>query len=490
MHTFSRLTLGLWLTAPLGAIAQQPANADSVAPAKARAQSAADTAPMALLFKGVRLTPMGFFTSDAVWRQRNQTADMGSTFSGIPYSNTTNGQLSEFRMSGRVSRIALLAESALSDVKISGYYEMDFLGAGVTSNSVESNSYPPRLRQFFGQATLNNGITISAGQMWTLATIHKKGALPRSEYIPATIESDYAVGYDWLRLAAIRISQKLSDRMSWAIALEEPQMTFSARGAPANIFIGNPGGTTLNSTTNYSTDVAPDVVAKIAFESGLGHWELRAVGRAFRNRIVDPTNTAGGTRNERALAGGVGFGSFISFGKMLDVTLSGLYGRGIGRYPGGLLPDATIHANGVVAPIRNAHGFFTLDMHVNQKLDVYGLAGVEYAFRHAEVTSDGKGVGYGSPLLPNAGCDVEFAPNGPYAPGAPGGTNAACNADTRALYQGNLGFWYRFYKGSVGTLQWGAQYSYTSKNTWVGSDGIQPKAVENMIFTSLRYVLP
>ena len=46
----------------------------------------------------------------------------------------------------------MLAEGKLSDVKLSGYVEADFLSAGVTSNNNQSNSYTLRQRQVWGQA--------------------------------------------------------------------------------------------------------------------------------------------------------------------------------------------------------------------------------------------------------------------------------------------------------------------------------------------------
>ena len=49
--------------------------------------------------------------------------------------------ISEFFGSGRQSRISMLAEGKLSNVKLSGYVEADFLSAAVTSNNNESNSY-------------------------------------------------------------------------------------------------------------------------------------------------------------------------------------------------------------------------------------------------------------------------------------------------------------------------------------------------------------
>ena len=51
----------------------------------------------------------------------------------------------------------MLAEGRLKSAKLSGYYEADFLSAGVTSNNNQSNSYTMRQRQAWGQAALDNG---------------------------------------------------------------------------------------------------------------------------------------------------------------------------------------------------------------------------------------------------------------------------------------------------------------------------------------------
>jgi hypothetical protein len=126
-----------------------------------------------------------------------------------------------------------------------------------------------------------------------------------------------------------------------------------------------------------------------------------------------------------------------------------------------------------------------------KKFDLYTNAGSEYAGRTVNFTSPTTAVGYGSPLLNNAGCDTETLPGaGGFAPGA----LADCVGDTRNLIQGTIGFWYRFYKGPKGTMQWGPQYFYIVRNTWNGVDGTnalgQPSATENMVLTSFRYYLP
>jgi hypothetical protein len=447
--------------------------------------------PSSLAYKGVTITPIAFFAMEALWRQRNETADIGSSFNAIPFNNTTNGQLSEFRASARQSRLGLAIQGQTSGgVTIGGFWESDFLSSGITSNSNESNSYTLRVRQFFGQALFPSGLGVSAGQMWSLITPSKNGVMPRAEYSPGTIDAQHAVGYNWARQASLRLTRQVNDVVSLAASLEESQMTFSARNTPPNVFIGNTGGSLLNGSTNYSTDPTPDIVGKVAFDQkGFGHFEIKAVGRVFRDRFVDPAGASGGTRTNTAFGGGVGASAFLNFSKTFDLGINTLLGKGIGRYGTSQLPDATINSNGSLEPIRAAQALVTFDVHVTPKLDLYGYSGVEYADRTSDTSSTGKGVGYGSPLLTNAGCDAEFIPSGPFSAGAPGGSNPACNADTRTVYQGNLGFWYRFYRGPAGTLQWGAQYSYTARTPWTG-DGFQPRATENMVFSSVRYYLP
>jgi len=76
------------------------------------------------------------------------------------------------------------------------------------------------------------------------------------------------------------------------------------------------------------------------------------------------------------------------------------------------------------------------------------------------------------------------------------GAAANCNADDRNIQEGTAGYWFRFYKGSRGTLQQGIQYSYVVRHTWQGigdpAAGLtnSPKAIDNMFFTSFRYYLP
>jgi len=57
----------------------------------------------------------------------------------------------------------------------------------------------------------------------------------------------------------------------------------------------NPGGSGLNPNANYSTDVGPEVVAKVTADPGVGDFELYALGRAFRSRASFSNHTIIGT---------------------------------------------------------------------------------------------------------------------------------------------------------------------------------------------------
>jgi hypothetical protein len=437
--------------------------------------------------KGLTITPIGYFAGEMLYRDRNETADLGSSFNAIPFDGTTNAAMSEFRGSARQSRIGLLFGGMAGQTKISGLWESDFLSSGTTSNSTESNSYTMRIRQFWGQANLASGWSVAAGQMWSLITSGKNGIAPRAEAVPLTIDAQYNVGFNWARQFALRLTNTISKQASFAIALEGAQTTFAARGAANNIVLGAVGGSQLNATANYSTDEAPDVIAKLAFDPGWGHFEIKGVASFMRERIIDPTNLVGGTQNSSATGTGIGVGVVLPLvAKKVDLSFSALTGTGIGRYGTSMLPDATVNTDATLAPLSEWQALASLEIHPTPMVDLYAYAGEEYADRHSSLNAAGTAVGYGAPTFDETGCMTEVAPTSPFVPGA----GSPCNADTKDTKEVSVGFWHRFYKGSAGTLQWGMQYSHAVREAWDGKNGIAATGSENMLFMSFRFVLP
>jgi len=481
--------------------------------------------PLAIHFKGITLTPGGFFAGETVWRQRAQGSDINTQLNGIPYPGASQASMSEFFGSGRQSRISMLAQGKLTNMNLTGYYEMDFLGAGVTSNNNQSNSYVMRQRQFWAQAGLQDGLTFTGGQMWSLITETKVGMDNRTEAVPLTIDPQYTVGFSWARQYAFRITKNFNNKMWFGFSIENSQETLTTHGNTANSFLlgsqGNAAGlynsaingcstslnsagapvTTCTNVANYSFNPSPDFIGKAVFQPGFGHYEVFGILTQFRDRIFPgaglATPTAAGAFNKSTWTGGGGFNArWLAWQKHLELGFHGLAGKGLGRYGTGGLSDITINPYGAIAPINSYQALATIEYH-SPKWDWYGYGGTEYAGRTAFKNANGAPVGYGSPLFNNTGCGTEVLPSPALTAGFSPGGLANCNADTKQLWEGTIGFWYKPYNGPKGRLQMGLQYSYLTRYAWTGygtklpaPPGANPTAVDNMWFTSFRYYLP
>ncbi len=516
---------------------------------QAEAKKAAEDGPATIKYKGVNITPGGFLEAATVFRSRAVSGDINTPLTGIPFPGNSLSKVTENNFTGRHSRVTLLVEGKLASAKIGGYYEADFLGAGTTSNNRQSNSYVLRQRQVFGQVAFDNGLSITGGQMWSLAAENRKGIANRGEVPPLVIDPQYSVGFTWARQPGLRVVKSFNhDKFALGFSVEAPQTTIGGRGfstfTPAtgnpsqNFWLNAPGasGGLYNAfdATGYTTNKAPDIIFKAALDPGWGHYELLGIVSTFRNRVypcavVTPTPDAthvvvgpaltcsaatssspAGAFNDTRTGGGGGVSFTVPlFSKKLDFGVKAVVGDGIGRYGSAQLADATARPDGTLALIRSEQALARLEFHPNPKLDIYFYGGNEYAWRAAYgnyqtvtvttaagvstyTSSNTKPGGYGSPLANNSGCSSEGLPTGTSAPSAGG----ACAGDIRNIFEGSAGFWHKFYQGPKGGMRWGIQYSYLTKSGWSGNNnapaavGISPKAVDNMILSSFRYYIP
>lgn len=536
--------------------------------------------PSTIHYKGITITPGGFLEAATVYRTRATSADINTPFTTIPFNALDLAHVSESNFTARQSRLSLLLEGKLNNVKIGGYYEADYLGAGTTSNNRQSNSYVWRTRQAFAQAAWENGFSLTAGQMWTLATENRKGINNRQEWVPMMIDSQYNVGFTWARQYAFRAVKDFGGKFALAMSVEGPQATIGGRGfstvttvnagaAPAtivtsgattavtsNFFINAPGagGGLYNAfdANGYTTNKAPDLIFKAAADPGFGHYELFGIVSFFRDRIypcgavgtnANDTNapvlptlpttvtcdvngtpstsvSSVGAFNHSTTGGGLGASvDWTLFNKKLDFGAKATAGDGIGRYGSSQLADATVRPDGSLALIRTAHGLLRAELHPSPKFDIYAYWGPEYAWRAGYKGYDtitivktpaipgGTGNpnianatttttlalnqigGYGNFAANNSGCSKEGVPLNQFNPSSGSG----CAGDVRLIQEATLGFWHKPYIGPKGRIQWGIQYSYIARVGWSGTGGganASPKAVDNMIFTSLRYYIP
>jgi len=339
---------------------------------------------------------------------------------------------------------------------------------------------------------------------------------------------------------------------------------------------------TVNScanVTNISFNQAPDVILKAALDPGWGHWEVFGVV-GFAHETVYPgvtTNSElyGGNTDVLAsqIAGSAvlaapklpgapvgvsdsiklgGFGGSLRVplapGNKLTFGAKGVYGPGVGRYGDSTLSDVTADSNGMLAPIHNLSGLFTLEANPTPRMVIYFNYGGDYAGRTdfatatattlgapnpcftstatgytgclnetgsgstakypltlnpanlstaaiddgawgATWSSKAAAAGYGSRLLSNSACLTNATPgyNGSSTGYYPGGS---CGAQTRDVQEITGGWWYDIYKGDRGRFRQGFQYSYAVREGWSGASSVGAKGIDNMWWTSLRYYLP
>ncbi len=481
--------------------------------------------PDSIHFKGIDLSFTNSFIEFAtVNRTRATGSGINTPFLSIPFAASDAGHMSEFFMSGRQSRLALSAIGKIPNATLQAYYELDWLGAGITSNNNQSNSYVMRQRQLWAQAAFKSGLTLTGGQMWTLATETRLGLNNKTEVLPDTIDPQYNVGFVWARQPGFRVTQNFGNKFWLGASIEQAQtltpscastattrtttggvtMT-SAVGCPTNYVLGNVGtnGGLYNATSTYSYNLAPDMIAKMAYENKYGHFELFGIGRFFRNRVY-PQGTAlgssaanaAGAYNNTSFGGGVGGGlrSYV-YNKKVELALHGLYGDGTGRYASAQVPDTTIAPNGTLALLHNSAALGEVFAHATKRLDLYADAGYEEATRRIFTYGNGH-EGYGLYDANNTGCGTQGVPGstaGVYPPAGVGflpGPSGTCNGSNKSIVEGTLGYDYYFYKGPMGRFRQGFQYSWLERALWSGSTHTSPKANENVFETNMRYYLP
>jgi hypothetical protein len=450
-------------------------------------------------YRGVSITFGGFAEAAGIYRSRDETADISSSFSKIPFNNDPAAHTNEFVGTARQSRYSALVEGDISpDTRAYFYGEFDFQGGAQTANSNQSDSYNPRIRNLYAQLDLDHyGFSMLAGQNWSLLTLNSKGITPRNEVTPPQIDAQYIPGFAWARQPQLRLTYHTPDKDWWlAVSAENPQTTLGTIKTASGVTITDNQAPTNGyfSGTNYSLNKYPDFIGKLAYENTLFgehpfHAEVFGIARNFYDETVTVVTAgsqaailglkAGAESNTEWGGGGGGSINMAVIPKLFDVQVSAFAGQGIGRYGSGGLADVTSDATGKLHGIPELMWLAGGTWHATPALDLYVFGGEEAetskTYRYATIPS--LVVGQGTlPGTTNAGCAVES-------------TASTCSPVNKYIQQATVGFWDNIYQGSFGRVRWGIQYSYTERKEFADATAaaFAPKATDNMVFTSFRY---
>ena len=205
---------------PSNSVAAIAANTPSpVPPVVAAPESKAS--PLSLSIGATHITPVGFMDFTGVFRSKNVGSGLGTSFGTIPFSNSVNGNLSEYRLSAQNSRLGARLDSQVKDFHVQGYVETDFLGFVPGNSAVTTNSNSMRLRLYWTRLSKSK-FEILAGQSWSMLTPNRVGIspMPADLFLTQDIDPNIQVGMIWGRSPQFRLVFHPSESLSVGFSSE------------------------------------------------------------------------------------------------------------------------------------------------------------------------------------------------------------------------------------------------------------------------------
>jgi hypothetical protein len=434
--------------------------------------------PLQLRIGSAYITPVGFMDFTSVWRSHDGGSGIGTNFGSIPIGFTTGTQpfadhLSEFRFSMQNSRIGFRVDAMVKGAHVIGYMESDYLGNNPGNVAVSSNSNTLRSRLYWADVQKDKW-EVLGGQTWSLMTPGRTGIspLPGNLFFTQNIDVNYQLGLVWGRIPEFRFVFHPTNKVAFAVALDSPEQYAGGSAGGGTIIYPTNGsvynGTQLNNNTTILgvPNVAPDVIAKLAFDpASKFHVELGGLERQFK--VWNPASTTTFTKT-----GGGGFVNLnVELVKGFRVLTNNFWSDGGGRYIFGQAPDVIVRNDGSLSPIKSGSTVSGIEF-THQNTFLYGYYGGVYVQRNATFDTNGTTpIGYGV-------VGSTFA--------ATVGAN-----QNRTIQEGTIGFNQTLWRDAkYGALNFMGQYSYLQRNPWIIPATLDRDGHLNMVFLNLRYTLP
>src|SRR5947209_16755408 len=264
----------LHTTTPASTAAQQPQGTEQ--------PEASKPSPLSFRIGGAEFTPGGFVDFENVFRSTNTGNVIGTNFGQIPFSNTVQGHLTEFRSSAQFSRLSMKVTDKFKSMDVTGYAEMDFNGNDAANVFVTANGHTNRLRLYWLDVKKGKW-EFDAGQLWSWLTPNRVGIGPATSdlFVTQNEDANINVGLPYSRASQIRVAYHVNDNVALGVAIENPQQ-YVGIGETVFPFLFNAQlGPQFDAANNAGTpNLHPDIIPKITFDGNPGntHLHLEFVG--------------------------------------------------------------------------------------------------------------------------------------------------------------------------------------------------------------------
>jgi hypothetical protein len=433
------------------------------------------TIPTYLRLGSICMVPIGFMDLTPLWRDKNAGSSMGSNFGSIPYNNTANGNLNEFRFSPQNSRIGFRVDGDWKGAHFIGYNEFDFNGtSGSNGIAVSNGAFVPRLRLFWADVRKGK-VEFLAGQSWSLLTPNRSGlsALPGDLFYTQVIDINYMAGLTWTRQPGMRVLIHPSKQVTFGVSAEQPDQYAGGSAGGSGIVLPSAltalANTQLDTAQNVSAGqnvlsqptVTPDFIAKLAIDpNSRFHFEVGGIESNFKTTsVAAPFSTHHTTEGAGLLVG-----LNVAVLKNLRLISTNFFGDGEGRYLFGQAPDLVVRADGSLSPVKADGTIDGFEATVKNTL-FYAYYGGIYIGRDVVIDTNGSKVGYGY--------------------------TGSANSQNRSIEELTFGFnqtmWRNPRYGAINVM---GQYEYLMRDPWFVAAGAPKATHDSTIYFNIRYTLP
>jgi hypothetical protein len=439
--------------------------------------------PLSFRIGGADFTPGGFVDFENVFRSTNTGNVTATNFWLIPFSNTVNGHLTEYRATGQYSRFNIKTHTKFGANDVTGYLEFDFNGNDAANVFVTSNPHTDRIRVYW--LDLKRGKwEFLGGQSWGLLTPNRVGIgpMPSDKFLTIGEDAQVHVGVNYTRAGTFVAAWHPTDHFAWGFGVENPDQ-FVGQGETLFPFAFNAqlGGQLDAANQNTVPNVGPDFNTKMAYDSDPAgrhfHFELGAMASTVKITTL-PTTLNATFAHHAKMGGGVEAGlNYELIHNKLRFVASGLWGNGVGRYLIGMAPQA------VVAPVVSGTGFDTTLSLVHSGNAITGFEmqpgkNTQFGFYYGGMYAQRN-------FFPDITSPLVVKPFIGF--GGPNSPNSANRSVQEATIDWTQTFWRNPQYGAVLLV---TQASYVTRSPWFVAAGAPKNAHLTMGYVSLRYVLP
>jgi hypothetical protein len=423
-------------------------------------------------------TPGGFVDLENIYRTTNTQSNIATNFAAIPFNNTEQGNISEFRTTAQFSRLSLLISSKFGIHDITSYIETDFSGNNAPNVYQSVNGHTNRLRLFFADGRLGKW-EILGGQTWSWITPNRNGLGPMPVDLALTYNEDQnlTVGIPYTRAAELRVAYHFNDRWAFGVGIENPNQFIGNFVALPAAFI-TVGSQFDNGNQIGAPNAFPDILSKLAYDKKFSrgrHFHAEAVGLITGVHMTAKPLRGISFNLHRTVGGGGSVASNYEFSPNFRILANAFWSDGGAHYLVGTGPQVVIRPNPAgtdVTPsfVHAGAGSAGFEWHVTPKAALAAYYGVNYFRRNffpdTTNTADPRRIiGYGGPGSPDT--------------------------NNRTIQQATFDWIQTFWKDpTFGAVQFYAQYSYLTRAPWFVAPGQPKNAHLSMVFAGLRYILP